>query len=242
MSQFRILRVVIIGLALVLAAWLLSRGLQRKPAGEYIVATGMAEVNFTSDKIQWSGDYSRTNMELKQAYQQVKADRERVQNYFRSKGVHDSEMKFSTIGIDKLYDYVRSDGESRNEFRGYKASQRITLQSKRIDEIDRIARESMELIEAGLEFNAGTPAFYYTRLSDLKLSLVEKAATDARNRAEKMASAAGTSLGGLKKSSLGVFQITGQDENEEYSWGGVFNTSSRQKTARVTVTAHYTTH
>ena len=57
--------------------------------------------------------------------------------------------------------------------------------------------------------------------------------------AEKIAKAAGSHLGPLKKATLGVFQITGQFEEEQYSWGGVFNTASKLKTARVTVSASY---
>jgi hypothetical protein len=34
---------------------------------------------------------------------------------------------------------------------------------------------------------------------------------------------------------MGVFQITGQNENEDYSYGGAFNTSSINKTATITV-------
>jgi uncharacterized protein len=228
--------------AFVASAWLLSKGFKRKPAGEYITVTGMAEVNFNSDKIQWNGDYSRVDMDLKTAYQQMKADHDKVASYFKGKGVHDSELTFSTIAIDKIFEYVREDGESHNVFKGYKASQRVTIKSMRLDVIDGIARESMELIVQGIEFNAGTPEFFYTKLTDLKLSLIEKAATDARQRAEKMAKAAGSDLGELKKSNLGVFQITGQGDNEDYSWGGVFNTSSRFKTARVTVSSGFTAH
>jgi hypothetical protein len=34
---------------------------------------------------------------------------------------------------------------------------------------------------------------------------------------------------------MGIFQITGQNSDEEYSWGGTFNTSSKRKTASITV-------
>jgi hypothetical protein len=34
---------------------------------------------------------------------------------------------------------------------------------------------------------------------------------------------------------MGVFQITGQNENEDFSYGGAFNTSNINKTATVTV-------
>ena len=108
-----------------------------------------------------------------------------------------------------------------------------------MDIIESIARESMELIESGVEFNAGNVEFNYAKLSDLKLDLISKAAADARARAEKIAKASDCSLGSLKSSDLGVFQITGEGNDEEYSWGGVFNTSSKRKTARVTVSSSY---
>jgi hypothetical protein len=38
---------------------------------------------------------------------------------------------------------------------------------------------------------------------------------------------------------MGVFQITGQDSNENYSYGGAFNTSSRNKKASITVKTEY---
>jgi len=38
---------------------------------------------------------------------------------------------------------------------------------------------------------------------------------------------------------MGVFQITGQNSAEEYSWGGAFNTGSRMKTASITMKLQY---
>ncbi|MEK0421406.1 MAG: SIMPL domain-containing protein [Bacteroidetes bacterium] len=232
----------ILAVAGIVAAWLIGNGFKRKPQGEYISVTGMAEVNFTSDDIHWSGDFSRTTTEMKEAYQSLKADKDKVFQYFKSKGVHDSEMVFGTVNMDKQYDDIREDGISRTVFKGYKASQSVKIRSRRVDIIESIVKESMELVENGIEFNAGTPEFYYTRLSDLKLELIRKAAADASARANKIAEASDCSLGSLKSSDLGVFQITGESDNEEYSWGGVFNTSSKRKTARVTVSSNFATH
>ena len=232
----------ILALAGIIAAWFIGNGFKRKPSGEYISVTGMAEVNFNSDDIRWSGDFSRSSAEMKEAYQSLKADKDKVYAYFKSKGVHDSEMVFGTVNIEKQYDDLREDGVYRTVFRGYKASQSVKIRSRRIDAIEAIVKESMELIENGIEFNAGTPEFYYTRLSDLKLELIREAAADASARAEKIAESSDCSLGSLKSSDLGVFQITGESNNEEYSWGGVFNTSSKRKTARVTVSSRFATH
>ena len=38
---------------------------------------------------------------------------------------------------------------------------------------------------------------------------------------------------------MGIFQITGQNSKESYSWGGTFNTSSREKTASITMKLTY---
>jgi len=39
----------------------------------------------------------------------------------------------------------------------------------------------------------------------------------------------------LKTAEMGVFQITGQNSSEDYTYGGAFNTTSKMKTASITV-------
>ena len=74
---------------------------------------------------------------------------------------------------------------------------------------------------------------------DVKLSLIESASADARARAEKIAENAGTAIGRVASAKMGVFQITGANSNEEFSAGGSFNTTSRQKKARITMKVEY---
>jgi hypothetical protein len=38
---------------------------------------------------------------------------------------------------------------------------------------------------------------------------------------------------------MGVLQIVGQNSDEAYSWGGTLNTSSKKKTASITMTLNY---
>lgn len=49
----------------------------------------------------------------------------------------------------------------------------------------------------------------------------------------------GASIGDLKTAQMGVFQIVGKNSNEEYSWGGSFNTTSKYKTASITMDLTY---
>jgi hypothetical protein len=46
-------------------------------------------------------------------------------------------------------------------------------------------------------------------------------------------------LGRLRKASMGVFQITGQYSDENYTYGGTLNISDKNKTARITVRLEY---
>src|SRR5690606_29606324 len=100
-------------------------------------------------------------------------------------------------------------------------------------------REISTLISQGIELSSFAPSYYYSKLEDLKLELISQASENARQRAQNIATKSGASLGDLVKADLGVFQITGQNDNEEYSYGGVFNTSSRNKTANITVKASF---
>ena len=49
----------------------------------------------------------------------------------------------------------------------------------------------------------------------------------------------GAKIDKLQNAQMGIFQITGQNSNEEYSWGGTFNTSSKEKKASITIKLTY---
>jgi hypothetical protein len=122
-----------------------------------------------------------------------------------------------------------------NDFSGYNLSQTVTVDSKNIDQVEKVSREITELIQQGIEFNSNAPSYYYSRLSELKIDLLAKASADARIRAETIAKNAGSKLGAVRMAAMGVFQITGLNSNEDYSYGGALNTSSRNKTASITI-------
>ena len=233
-------QIIIAGIAaigLIIAFYLIGDAYKYKfRAEETIVVTGSSETDFESDQVVWEGRYSRKEMDIKSAYAAIKADEIKIRKYLKDKAVADSEMVFSAIQISKDYSYFYDEnGRQRgSEFTGYNLRQTVTVDSRDIDKVDRISREVTELIESGIELNSDAPSYYYTKLSELKIDLLAKASADAKLRATTIAENAGSKLGNIRKASMGVFQITGENMNEEYSYGGVFNTSSKNKTATVT--------
>jgi hypothetical protein len=231
-----------IGLSLIIAFWIAGGAFKYKSKStETIVITGLAEKDFVSDLIVWNGSYSRKAMDLKSAYAAVKVDESAISQYLKGKGIADYEMVFSSVVINKEFD-TRTDENGRQlgqQFSGYNLMQTVKVESKNVDKIDKIAREVTELIESGIEFNSQPPLFYNTKLADVKMDLLARASADAKLRAEAIAKNSGSSLGKLKKASMGVFQITGKNSNEDYSYGGSFNTSSRNKTGSITIKMEY---
>lgn len=226
-----------IGLALIITAVVLVSGIkQRNDYNDTIVVTGLGKKDFVSDLIVWSGSFSRLEMNLKDAYTKLDTDREIIRKYFSAKGVKEGDQVFSAVDINKEYEYqYLQNGGSNRIFKGYRLTQTVKIESKEVDKVESISREVTELINQGVEFNSNTPQFYYTGLSDLKLEMISAATEDARQRAERIAENSNAKLGNLKEASMGVFQIIAQNSNEDYSWGGTYNTAAKKKTATITM-------
>jgi hypothetical protein len=233
---------IIIAVAVILAGYLLAEGYKdRGKSDDSIRVTGAGEENFTSDLIVWRGSFSQKADELKPAYAALNRDQQKIKGYLIKKGVKAEEIIFEAVDIQKdyLYDYA-ADGSVQNTiFNGYNLSQIVKVQSKNVDVVENVSREVTELIDSGVEFNSFAPEYYYTKLAELKIKMIERATTEAKTRAEKIAENAGGSLGELRNADMGVFQITGENSSEDYTWGGNFNTSSKRKTANITIRLKY---
>ena len=216
---------------------------KKNQTNDVILVTGLAEENFSSDLIVWTGSFNRVTMDLKESYKLLKTDENLVKNYLEEKGIRNNEMVFSSVSINQDYEYVTEvGGGSHRVFNGYRLVQTVRVESKDVPKIEKISREVTELIDRGVELNSDAPAYYYTKLADLKIKMIANATKDARERAEKVAENAKAKLGQLQQADMGIFQITAQNSSEEYSWGGTLNTTSKEKTASITMKLKFSTH
>lgn len=236
--NIRIGQTLIIAIAVIIAVYMGTRALTYKPrAEETIVVTGLAQKDFNSDLIVWNGSWSRKSMDLKSAYVLLKTDEAMVRAYLLKNDITSNEMTFSSVSIQKLTTpRLDKDGKTiGQDFAGYELTQSVNIQSTDIDRIDKVSREATELIESGIALNSASPSFYNTKLNQVKMELLARASADARARAEAIAQNGGSKLGKLKKATMGVFQITGRNSNEDMSSGGDFDTANRYKTGSITI-------
>ncbi|MFT5885308.1 MAG: hypothetical protein ACI9IP_001768 [Arcticibacterium sp.] len=233
---------IIFGLSIIIASIFLGKAYvdRNKTAGE-IQVTGLGNTDFSSDLVVWEGRFGAQNMNLKQAYKSLENTKATVNQYLSKKGLDEKELVFSAVKTTPQNKQIYSPNGNYigQEFTGYELTQTVQIESKDVEKVEKISREITELLNQGVQLYSDAPRYYYTKLADLKIEMISKATEDARIRSEKIAEFSGGKLGELKSAKMGVFQITGQNSKEDYSWGGTFNTSSKEKTASITMKLVY---
>lgn len=223
--------------------WASSNFKESRRQAKEITVTGNAEKNISSDVVVWNAYFGlKGQKNLQEAYKKLAEQTKIVRDFFRSKGIADSTVTFESITLDDERDSKRVDGEWVSFSTGFSLTQSVRIFSSDIDLVEKLSREVSELIDKGLYINSSSPQYYYSKLEESKHELLEMASRDALSRAKAIATGSNQSVGKLLRSQMGVFQIVGYYENEDYSWGGNFNTTSREKTISVTVKSTYAVH
>mgnify|MGYP000843595236 FL=1 len=236
-SKIEIIKLFMIVFTIIISLIILSKTfLERNKESEVIQVTGLGTKDFESDLIVWSGSFSQIDIDLKNAYERLHLDQNKIIDFLKKRNVSTNEYLFSAVVIDKEYETIYDkDKNQKRLFKGYRLMQDIKIESNEVEKIETISREITELINMGVEFYSSKPQYYYTKLTELKKELIEHATENAKTRAETIASKSGFKLGRLKNANMGVFQIIARNSNEDYSWAGTFNTTSKQKTATITM-------
>lgn len=241
MKNKQIVKVLIIAGAVIISSFVLGYFyLQSKKPQQIISVIGLEEKDFESDLIVWNSEYSIKAENLKDAYTMLRAQTEVVKSYLTEKGISPKEITFSAIDNQEDFTSYYEGEKYLRKFNGYVLTQKVKVSSREVNKIEQIANNVTELIYQGINFKSWQPEYYYTKLADLKIEMLAGATKDAKMRAETIAKNAGSKLGKLKTSNVGTFQITAPNSSEdEYSWGGAFNTSSKLKRAAVTMRVVY---
>ena len=232
---------ILMGICLIITAAILGGAYKYKyRVQDTIVVTGLGEKEFTSDLIVWRGWIVQQSPTAESGYAQLEEAKQKVQAFIRSKGIADSSVVFQFVNVNRTTEPLYANGQyigQRNT--GYELRQEFTIESKEIALVETVSREISSLIAQGVQLESWQPEYYYTKLADVKMDLIAKATEDARNRARKIAKEAGSRLKNLRTARMGVFQITSPNSNEAFTAGGTFNTSSKNKIARITMRLEY---
>jgi hypothetical protein len=233
-----LLSALVIGLAIVIAAALGARALERvKASQQTITVTGSARKQITSDLIIWRGYVAYQASDLQQAYADLKGGMAKLKAYLIEKGIPADQIVETSISTQALHP-VGEQGMELSEIAGYRLQQGVEIRSSDVDRITRISRESTELINQGVALESQQPQYLYTKLGDLKVEMQAEAAKDAKERAERISQAVGSKTGKLRSARMGVLQITPAFSNEVSDYG-INDQSSLQKDITAVTTLEF---
>lgn len=243
-------KIIFIGAGTVLiSVFLITFGTVFKTSASYIFksnkddisVTGSASLDFTSDLIVWRGEFSKKGQNLKEAFAEIKRDKKLVKEFLKSKGVSEDELVFKSIDIQKKFkkkNKYNNDGDlvsTEQVFVEFSLNQIVEITSTNVDLVESVSNDITDLIENDVFISSESPSYYYTKLSELKIEMIEMASQDGLLRAKTALNGGGAEIGDLLETSIGVFQILGKNSNDSFSWGGTLNTSKKQKTAYINV-------
>lgn len=156
-----------------------------------------------------------------------------VKKYLKDKKIDNIELKT----VNGYYSYRRNPrtGEYTDVPDAYNLSQPVMISSKDVELIKSISNDITGLISQGVDINVYAPSYDYSKLPDLKVSLLEKASLDAKQRAASMLKPTHNKVGKIKSVRMGVYQITSV-ESTNVSDMGINDTSSIDK--KVTAVAN----
>ena len=242
MDKTKIIITSIIGVVIVIGAWLIAAGFKNFREGEpNINVTGMAKKQITSDLIVWKISVNAEGSTRSSAFTEFEKAARVMRQYLQTHGIPEKEITMSSVDISKrTKDFWDEDSRKYVTLEnGFAVSQTFTVSSNDLKRVEGVYQRISELYNRGMDFSSEKPLYYYTKLNDLKMEMLNQASANAYERAQTIAKGSDSKVGAIVSSSMGVFQIVGLNSEEEYSWGGTFNTSSKEKVASITVRTTY---
>ncbi len=182
-----------------------------------VTVKGLSEKEVPADIVLWPIHFSSAENDLATLYLDIENDAQDIVNFLKTSGFKPEEI---TIAPPKIGDKLSQGYEKlRIEFR-YTAQRTITVYSTKIE----LARAAMNQLAAlgkkGIAFTGdnyqNATDYLFTRLNEIKPTMVEEATRAAREVAQKFSQDSDSRLGKIKSARQGQFSIMERDKNNPH--------------------------
>ncbi|MDX6767188.1 MAG: SIMPL domain-containing protein [Candidatus Methylacidiphilales bacterium] len=228
----------VLALGLAMGGWLIGSGIRQVAlAKESVTVKGYSDQEITSDFGLWSATVTVRGLKLADTGKTLQNQMAAVTKFLESQGVPATRIAVQQVNSYPLMRTTDS-GNTTSIIDSFVTSQRVSVESTDIAMLQALTLRSPELLGLGYEINLEPTQYFRRELGDLKIKLLGNAIEDAQTRAREMASRTGRSIGRLRSTTQGVFQVTAASSTE-ISPTGELDTSSVEKKIRAVVTAEF---
>lgn len=226
--------------AVVLSTHLATRTVERvKSREQSLRVKGTAERIVESDMATWQGSFENRAPVMTEAYAGLDQSRGKLLAFLSGAGFATDKVWLGPVMINKVMECDK-EGRATNKIEAYRLSQGFSISGHgpEVEKVANVARDAGRLIAQGVELDAGSASYLYTKLPEMKMQMLSDAAANAYERARLLADPSGTKIGPMRSASQGVFQVTPVHSNE-VSDEGLSDTGSKTKRVRAVVTVEY---
>ncbi len=223
--------------ALGLGLWAVGSGIAAR-AGDEITVTGSARASVRSDRAVWTISASDQALDISSAISRTNAALTAVTDYLVAGGIDPSEIQLDALSTSVNYEWV--DGNLTSNVSSYGAYRNLTVRTDDVDVVDRLSAGLGDVLVTGIVVSAWAPEYYVTTLPDLRPQLLRDAVEDAQTRAEAMLETTGGRVDQVRAMRSGPFQVSTPD-SVDVSDGGLYDTTTIDKTVTATVSVTFTT-
>lgn len=229
-NRFLLIAAGILALGVIIGGYLLGDGLRRaRMADRSVTVRGLAERDVTADLATWSISYSAQGTELGDVQAAIDRDTRAITDFFRRLGFKAEEITTAGVGVNQYYD-------SNRGVNNVTVRRRLQLRTTDVMKARAGFARQFDLIRSGVAIEEGSGITYsFTKLNEIKPTMIAEATKDARAGAERFAADSGTSVGGIKQATQGYFSVGARDGEEM----GNGNESPFQKVRVVTTIDFY---
>ncbi len=241
-STFMLIAAAILAVGILAGGYFAGHGFYMSRIGDrYVTVKGLAEKDVTADLAVWNVKIAKTGDMLSDVQSGIETDKKEMLSFLKAQGIEDGEIQNSQLNVtDLMAQQYRSERAEQSRFI---ISYSVTVRSNDVEKVKTATEKIGDLVKKGVVLADNTGANYiFTKLNEIKPEMIATATKNARAAAEQFAKDSGSSVGGIRRASQGVFSIETRDGAPvEYQDGATIGTESKQidKKVRVVSTIDY---
>jgi uncharacterized protein len=223
------------------AAFILGVQAKRAVAGSQSISVkGLAEKPIKADRAEWVVSVGVTADTEAQALKKLVVERKVLDSFLTKQGLDQSTWNVDLENLSPHFEEVFVKDVARQVQKGFEASQSIRVLSKDLTKITEANKAFLQLRAENSQVSAQAPNYLVGDLEAIKMSLIADATKNARDRATEFVKQDNVKVGAMKSANQGSFYILPVGgEVPDDSYGGKYDKSTINKTARVVVTIVY---
>ncbi len=195
-----------------------------------VTVRGVAERNVVADLAVLTINFSQSGDDLNALTAGIDGDLVKVRAFLKAQGYPDDTLTNGRLSVtdNKANAYQPPAANVLH----YTATNSVTIRTRDVARVAQTQRSLDDLVRQNVLIGFADPVYVYTKLNEVRPSMIAEATASARSGAEQFAKDSGAPLGPIRQATQGSFEILAREDIDNES-------TSLNKRVRVVATVSY---